>query len=82
MRSIMLRGEHLKRQKYKYLRGTIRFLFSLVEAHIFTLRIYLAQRYPYRDAMFFGKHDNIVNHLRMHMDHILRFVVVGFISAS
>ena len=53
--SIMLRGEHLKRLcvKFKYLRGTVRYLFSLIEAHIFTLRIYLAERYPYRDCQSF-----------------------------
>ena len=66
------RGEHLKRHVRSIHTYEKREVFSLcIEAHIFTLRIYLAHRCPYPDCgKDFSRHDNLVQHLRVHKDYV------------
>ena len=67
------RGEHLKRHVrsiHTYEKREVYF-FPCIEAHIFTLRIYLAHRCPYPDCgKDFSRHDNLVQHLRVHKDYV------------
>ena len=69
------RGEHLKRHVRSIHTYEKRKIFSpvllCIEAHIFTLRFLIAHKCPYHDCgKDFSRHDNLMQHLRVHKDYV------------
>ena len=68
------RGEHLKRHVrsiHTYEKREVFFFFFIIRAYINVAHILSAHRCPYPDCgKDFSRHDNLVQHLRVHKDYV------------